>query len=376
MKSKLGAVLLTAALSLSACEKSKPAPPPPAAAEKTGAGHAAQEHAHAAPHGGVVASTRAGHLELVASREGTFKLYVLDAQLQAQPVTGGTATLKLTVPDYADVKLSPEGDALAGRGQPFQAEHATAVVSVTVGGATQTGRFELHLEHGGHGDAHAHGGAAAPTGMREHDHTPLQGGMVLMVGDLHLEVLAKPQGEVHVYLTDSFRRPLPTAGRKGTLELTTASGVRSAPLAPEPGGRYLLAKFGTFTEPQVEATLRLPVEGDPDYFISLLLDTGAASPKPGTEAAAAGDAQVAHLEVQGGYSPSRLVLKKGVPVRLEVLRKDSSECSRELRIPEFGIAQELAPLKKTVVTFTPTKAGTFSFSCGMDMLRGTLVVEG
>jgi hypothetical protein len=452
-------VALTAALALAACEKSKaPSPTPPAAAGKTG--HAAQEeHAHAAPHGGVVADTATGHLELVGSRDGTFKLYVLDEELKTRPVTGGAATLKLTVPGYADVKLAPEGDALVGKGQPFQAEHPIAVVSVTVGGATLTGRFALHLEPEGHGDDHPHAPGTPPhshgkTGelgtlskkpcpkdgalkgacvdgqlllftregetvaralvpaegmplaklvphvgrkvslegkplegeparlevsaaMPEHDHTPLHGGMVLMVGDLHLEVLGRAEGEVRVYLTDAFRRPVPLTGRKGQVELTTPAGAKAGPLAPVASGEYLAARFDAFAQPQVEATVRLPVEEDPDYFITLLLDTGAGAVKAGAGVihASAGAAQEARLEVAGGYSPSRVVLKKGVPARLTVLRKDTSECSRELHIPEFNVRQELTALKETVVHFTPTKAGTYSFSCGMDMLRGTLVVE-
>jgi hypothetical protein len=366
MTRKMGAVLLTAALAFTACEKSKPAPSP--APQAKASGHAAEEHAHAAPHGGVVTSTRQGHLELVGGRDGTFTLYVLDEQLQPLPVTGATGTLKLTVPDYADVKLMPEGDALVGKGAPFQAEHATAVVSVTAGGATQTGRFALHLEPGGHG-------GEPPAGLRAHDHTPLQGGTVLMVGDLHLEVLARREGEVRVYLTDAYRRPVPVAGRQGQVEMTTGAGVKTVPLTPEPGGRFLTAKREAFTEPQVETTVRLPVEGDPDYFVTVLLDTGVTSAAPTAEAAPGGT-QVARLDVRGGYSPERLVVKKGVPVRLTVMRKDTSECSRELLIPEFGVKQELTPLKETVVTFTPDKAGTFTFSCGMDMLRGTLVVEG
>lgn len=439
MTRKLGAVM-AAALALSACEKSKPAPAPE---PSQASGHATQEHAHAAPHGGTVASTARGHLELLAGHDGAFKLYLLDEQLAPLPVTGATGTLKLTVPGYADVKLSPEGDALVGKGAPFQADHATAVVSVTSGGATQTARFALHLEPGGHGGSDAvlgtvsskpcpedgslasacvdgklflftklgessprvlvpgpgvslaklapHVGRKASLSgkplegeparlevaaiLPEHDHTPLHGGTVLMVGDLHLEVLALKQGEVHVYLTDAFRRPVPLEGHRGTVELATPSGPRGVPLTPEPGGAFLTAKFGAFTQPQVEATLRLPVEGDPDYFITALLDTGTA-PAAQPTATVTADAQSVRLEVQGGYSPNRLVLKKGVPVHLTVLRKDTSDCSRELRIPAFGVQQELTPLKETVVTFTPTKAGTFTFTCGMDMLRGILVVEG
>ena len=44
--------------------------------------------------------------------------------------------------------------------------------------------------------------------------------------------------------------------------------------------------------------------------------------------------------------------------------------------PDFGIRRFLPAHQKTAVELTPTAPGTFEFTCGMSMLRGTLVVEG
>jgi plastocyanin domain-containing protein len=46
-----------------------------------------------------------------------------------------------------------------------------------------------------------------------------------------------------------------------------------------------------------------------------------------------------------------------------------------LLIPDFEVKQPLPGLKETVVDFVPDKAGTFPFSCGMQMMKGTLVVR-
>ncbi|MEO5580414.1 MAG: cupredoxin domain-containing protein [Gemmatimonadaceae bacterium] len=42
---------------------------------------------------------------------------------------------------------------------------------------------------------------------------------------------------------------------------------------------------------------------------------------------------------------------------------------------DFGIARNLPAFKTTSIEFTPDKAGEFTFACGMNMVRGKLVVE-
>ena len=44
-------------------------------------------------------------------------------------------------------------------------------------------------------------------------------------------------------------------------------------------------------------------------------------------------------------------------------------------LPEFGIRRFLPAHEKTAVEFTPARAGSFDFTCGMSMLRGRLTVE-
>lgn len=116
-----------------------------------GAGHAeAGEHAHGSPHGGLVVSTSGGHLELLANREGSFKLWLLDDKQGLRPVTGTAAKIKVAQAGYADVDLSAAGDHLEGKGATISGEHAAAVVTVTTGDKVETARFKLHLEAGKH----------------------------------------------------------------------------------------------------------------------------------------------------------------------------------------------------------------------------------
>ena len=52
----------------------------------------------------------------------------------------------------------------------------------------------------------------APAPRQAHgDHSPHHGGLVLMHGDLHFEVLLDPEGGHRVYLTDAVRAELPAS---------------------------------------------------------------------------------------------------------------------------------------------------------------------
>jgi plastocyanin domain-containing protein len=91
--------------------------------------------------------------------------------------------------------------------------------------------------------------------------------------------------------------------------------------------------------------------------------------------AAPGGVQLLHVTVKGGYSPDTLVVKRGKPVRIEFDRQEASSCSDTVVFGDFGISRPLPAFKTAAVQFTPEKAGTYEFTCGMNMMRGRLIVE-
>lgn len=91
--------------------------------------------------------------------------------------------------------------------------------------------------------------------------------------------------------------------------------------------------------------------------------------------AGAGGIQEVNVTVKGGYAPNTIVVKQGRPVRLNFYRDETSSCSEQVVLGDFGIARDLPAYKTTPVEFTPEKAGEFTFTCGMNMLRGKLVVR-
>ena len=105
------------------------------------------------------------------------------------------------------------------------------------------------------------------------------------------------------------------------------------------------------------------------YFF--LAKRGAASAVAGT-----GGRQEVTITVQGGYQPAEVRVKRGLPVRLVFDRRETSSCSEEIVLPDFGIRKFLPAFQKTAIELTPEKPGSFEFTCGMSMLRGRLVVEG
>jgi plastocyanin domain-containing protein len=89
----------------------------------------------------------------------------------------------------------------------------------------------------------------------------------------------------------------------------------------------------------------------------------------------AGGVQEIDITVKGGYSPDVIAVKRGSPVRLNFYRDETSSCSEQVILGDFGIARDLPAFKTTSVEFTPDRAGAFPFTCGMNMLHGKLVVE-
>lgn len=81
------------------------------------------------------------------------------------------------------------------------------------------------------------------------------------------------------------------------------------------------------------------------------------------------------VRVKGGYDPDVIVVKKGIPVRLNFDREETADCSDTIVFGDFNIRKPLPAYKTTPIEFTPEKEGEYVFTCGMGMLRGKLIVR-
>ena len=86
-------------------------------------------------------------------------------------------------------------------------------------------------------------------------------------------------------------------------------------------------------------------------------------------------AQRLQIMVKGGYTPDVIVVKRGVPVELDFYRDETNSCTEQVVFGDFQISRMLPAFKTTRIGFTPERAGAFTFNCGMNMVRGKLIVE-
>ena len=104
----------------------------------------------------------------------------------------------------------------------------------------------------------------------------------------------------------------------------------------------------------VLCALRL-VNGAAEWFASGRADAWVAGAAPGPTPTV--------IQVKAkrfSYSPSKITLKRGVPVVLELISEDRKH---GFKVPELGIRSDVEPGKVVRLELTPTKVGTFAFAC-------------
>ncbi len=77
---------------------------------------------------------------------------------------------------------------------------------------------------------------------------------------------------------------------------------------------------------------------------------------------------------KNGFSPSSIEVEAGHKVNLVFNRADKNNCGNTVVFPKLKIRKNLPVGKDVIVSITPTKAGNISFSCGMGMYKGSMVV--
>ncbi|HEX9890497.1 MAG TPA: cupredoxin domain-containing protein, partial [Actinomycetota bacterium] len=98
-------------------------------------------------------------------------------------------------------------------------------------------------------------------------------------------------------------------------------------------------------------------------------------PKEAGKAVEQDGVQEIEVMVKGGYSPSHIRVRQGVPLRITFDRQEAGECTSRVVFPDFATSKVLPAYARTVVELTPDRAGEFGFACGMNMVHGTLIVE-
>lgn len=76
-----------------------------------------------------------------------------------------------------------------------------------------------------------------------------------------------------------------------------------------------------------------------------------------------------------GYQPDTIIVETGKKVSLTFIRRTDQTCGTEVAFPDLNIKKDLPLNKEVQVSFVPKEVKTYSFTCGMDMLRGKVVVR-
>jgi plastocyanin domain-containing protein len=76
-----------------------------------------------------------------------------------------------------------------------------------------------------------------------------------------------------------------------------------------------------------------------------------------------------------GYTPNVIKVKKGVPVELNITNPGDNSCFSTFMMPDFDLNNVNLKAGTTKLTFTPDKEGEYTFSCGMNMFKGTVIIE-
>lgn len=224
-------------------------------------------------------------------------------------------------------------------------------------------------------DASAHDGAPhaapparppdAPPGLAHHDHTPLHGGVVLMSGDDHVELLAEPGGVYRLWYTDAWRRPLKD-GVKATLVVKTPSGEERVPLAPTGAPDGELRGRGAARDGEARA---VHLDGFArGYPVKTRFDL-----RPVVEAKPGVPLQI--VVTEAGFVPSDVKVAAGRPTTLRITRTTEATCAKDVVVPGL-VERTPLPLGVPVdVTFTPRKSGPLRWGCSMNaMVGGVLFV--
>ncbi len=107
------------------------------------------------------------------------------------------------------------------------------------------------------------------------------------------------------------------------------------------------------------------------FVVNIKANSNKAEVKPANVPAGATKITVS----KNGYEPASINAKKGEKLTLAFYRADAENCGGEVVFPKLKITKKLPVGETVLVEITPTESGELAFACGMDMLKGKVVVQ-
>lgn len=87
-------------------------------------------------------------------------------------------------------------------------------------------------------------------------------------------------------------------------------------------------------------------------------------------------AQESTIDVGSEFSPASVTLPQGQPIRLKFRRGNQPTCADEVVFTDLGIRKKLPKNETTLVELPAQSAArTLNFTCGMNMMKGSVVIQ-
>ncbi len=81
------------------------------------------------------------------------------------------------------------------------------------------------------------------------------------------------------------------------------------------------------------------------------------------------------IDVAGAFTPAAVTIPANTPMRLHFRRGDQPTCADEIVLPEMNMRKKIAANETVTFDIPAQQARTLNFTCGMDMMKGTVVVQ-
>jgi hypothetical protein len=180
-----------------------------------------------------------------------------------------------------------------------------------------------------------------PPEKRGHmDHRPHHGGVVLMNGDVHFELVMDPRGRHAIYFTDEMREPIPPARIDGASLDIARRGAYTEHVELAPSGDHFVATGRWLLGSELSVRLGYASGGEP-YFIDI----------PYEKRGLAGDVRGPHGGMLAPLSPGSIELLAQQSGRFDLWLLDGAQATRapsaataRVQVAQAGFAEvELAP---------------------------------
>ena len=85
--------------------------------------------------------------------------------------------------------------------------------------------------------------------------------------------------------------------------------------------------------------------------------------------------QKINIALPSGYSASKKSVKAGKPVALTFFLQSNAGCGNTISLPAAKWRKTLKVGQSATVVYTPKKSGVLHFACGMNHMKGSILVK-